>query len=78
MKQKKFYKKLFLGKSTVANLNNLMMRVVKGGGCVSDPEPSCVSELPECDTLSDCNVTVGKPYACPTQPPASTCYPECG
>lgn len=71
--KKKFFKKLTLSKATVANLDNLTMQYIRGQGCKSDPEPSCVSEPPDCDTLSDCNVTVGKPYLCPTIPP----YPNC-
>lgn len=65
MKRKKFHKKLMLNKTTVANLENLGMQFIRGGGCKSDPEPSCTSENPDCDTLSDCNVTQGKPYQCP-------------
>jgi len=76
MKPKQFYKKLRLGKLTIADLNSRTMRKVKAGGCYTDPAPTCVSELPDCDTLSDCNVTLNKPYYCPSEAP-TTCSPEC-
>lgn len=76
MKPKKFYKKLNLGKLTIANLDNRKMLGAKGGRCYTDPAPTCVSENPDCDTLSDCNVTEGKPYYCPSEPP-TTCWPGC-
>jgi hypothetical protein len=77
MKAKKFHRKLRLGKSTIANLSNVYMNLVKGAACGTDPEGSCVSEFPGCDTRSLCNVTEGKPYLCPSLPANSTCYPGC-
>ena len=45
MKIKKFYKKLFLNKKTIVNLDNGEQRVVDGGvpACKTGELPTCIS-----------------------------------
>ena len=63
MKTKKFEKKLALNKKTVANLNNVQLSNVKGGGVIpSDPGFAC---LPTFETCGTCAAT------------CDTCFTEC-
>lgn len=73
MKGKKFQKRLFLNKMTISHLGKKEEGRIKGGIEYTYYCTMVCSENPDCDTLSDCGVTVGKPYLCPSVAP----YPGC-
>jgi hypothetical protein len=74
MKPKKFNKKLFLNKKTVANLNNWQMTGLRGGKATEDSvEVCCPSQT--CQT--DCDQNTCGQYTCERyctwEPPKGNC-----
>ncbi len=70
MKTKKFEKKLWLNKKTIAHLGNIQLGNVKGGDLKTTLFPCQVSECEPCQTLHFTN--------CDTLPCASVCHTQCG
>ena len=73
MKTKRLQKKLVLKRTTISNLAKKEQGGIFGGVPVTYYCTGICSEDIDCDTLSDCGATVGKPYLCPSVAP----YPGC-